>query len=190
MQRFGRFVSRAALALSLLCGVVTASHAQSVILSLNNVEFADGGTASGEFSLNSYGNFDTADIFTTVGTSFPGWNYVVPGTIAPDLINSPTPYVDIYYEGYNTFLKLILADPLSASMSGVDPIVGGYETCSYGPCPDGLSPDSFRLITLTDDPELVVPEPPSLPWLLLGLVGLAAVRTIRTRNTGLPTPVA
>jgi hypothetical protein len=69
------------------------------IVTLEGVTFADGGTASGYFDLNSYGYLKSAAITTTPGTSIdghvlPGYTYTAAGGSVP---NGPAPFDSVFY---------------------------------------------------------------------------------------------
>jgi len=161
------------LAAGLAWGLTAAASAQSVILTLDNVSFSDGSTASGTISLNAYGQVETADVNVTAGT-LPAYSYTVPGPVAPYL---PSPYdqLILYAGAYNIGLVLDVADPFSATMAGVDPITGGEEICTYS-CPGLLPPNTSVSIVLADNPDLLVPEPATMVVLASGLIGLGVAR--------------
>jgi len=173
MRQSWNRVRSVVLAAGLACGLITAASAQSVILSLDNVNFSDGSTASGTISLNAYGQVEAADVNVTAGT-LPAEAYFIPGPVAAYL---PSPYdeLTLYAGGYNIGLVLDVADPFSASMSGVDPITGGYQICSFS-CPGVVSPGTSVNIVLADSPDLLVPEPASFVILASSLFGLGLVR--------------
>ena len=149
----------------------TAAQAYPVILTLENVAFSDGGTASGNIVLNVYGYVTSGEIKTTTGTLLQGRDYVFPS-------NPSSGYSAGVFSGfagaYNLVLYLDVAHPFSATMSGVDAITGGCETHSFATtC---VANSNTRLIVLADNPELVVPEPVSLALLGGGLLALGAIR--------------
>ena len=78
MRQSWNRVRSVVLAAGLACGLITAASAQSVILSLDNVNFSDGSTASGTISLNAYGQVEAADVNVTAGT-LPAEAYFIPG---------------------------------------------------------------------------------------------------------------
>ena len=150
----------------MLLGIASQARAFPSVVTLEDVTFSDGGTASGYFSLNVSGYLTTpTEIVTTAGSSLPGESYDLSGPFSKSAtevdftIPSP-PAAASYEEG----LDLIFALPLGSAE--FDPIVGGCEFTAYA-CGSG----AFRTVTGGYG---VIPEPGSMALLGGGLLGLAA----------------
>ena len=128
MRTFSQKARTLLLAFGALWAVSATAEAYPVELSLENVVFSDGGTASGTIDLNVYGYVVSGDIITTTGTLLTGSDYVFP--------SSPSSgYASGVFSGfagaYNLVPYLDVAQPFSAIMSGADAITGGCETHSF-----------------------------------------------------------
>jgi hypothetical protein len=62
-------LTRRAILLAALCFLTITQARADLVVTLVGVTFADGGTASGSFTLNVYGYIEASDIVTTPGTS-------------------------------------------------------------------------------------------------------------------------
>ena len=70
-------------------------------------------------------------------------------------------------------LSISVLTGLNDLVTGIDPIVAGYEECErFGGCAGGVPEFATRSIVLADNPGLIVPEPGSLVLLMTGLLGL------------------
>jgi hypothetical protein len=157
---------------------------------LEGVTFSDGGTASGYFTLNTYGYLDAADIITTPGTSslgvsLPGFTYDLAGGGVPP---GPAPFDSVFY--FNSTVddfSLILSaqnvvtegvDPLILGSGSGDTLAGSYEYCTENPtvCAGADYLDG-RLVTTGF---LYAPEPATLSLLGLGAVVVPLLRRRRS----------
>jgi len=172
------------LAATLLFGTVTVSNAQSSILSLDNVIFADGGTATGVFGLNVSGYTASPIDIVTTGVTFPAPNSYFSGGADG---TPPSTDFDFTTAGYVYDLHLEFAEPVSPGASGELTLVAGggtlgsgftgsYEECVSSDVACGVSYGTVNFITSGD---VLVPEPASLAILGAGVIGLAAVRRRR-----------
>lgn len=155
-----------------------------VILSLHDVTFDDGGTASGEFSLNISGYLSSpTGIVTTGGSTIAGGlNYDPP--FSTNQGTPPATIFDFNSADYGFALQLELTQPYGPGAPGVIALVAGAGTPgsytgSFEECTNnatvcgGLAYLSGRLIT---GGEILVPEPASLAILGFALTVLAAMR--------------
>ncbi|HUB45395.1 MAG TPA: PEP-CTERM sorting domain-containing protein [Acetobacteraceae bacterium] len=167
--------SLAGAAFGILLGFAPQAHAFPSFISLQDVTFSDGGTASGYFSLDVYGYLATpTEIVTTAGSVLPGATYDLSGSASNSstevdftIPSPPEPAAD------EAGLSLIFALPLGSVE--FDPITGGCEFTDYQ-CGAG----TFRTVTGGIG---VVPEPGSLAVFGGCLAGFAAVRWRFGRRT-------
>jgi hypothetical protein len=159
------------------------------IVTLEDVTFADGGTASGSFTLNVYGYVESADITTTPGTSMAsaplaGYTCTADGASVP---SGPAPFDSVFYfnSTVDDFSLTLSAqnvvtdgfDPLIPGSGSGDTLAGSFEYCTENPtvC-GGVSYLDGRLIT---SGTLYPPEPATLSLLGLGAIVLPWVRRRR-----------
>jgi hypothetical protein len=165
-----------------LAGIAPASA--DAVISLNNVQFADGGTASGDFSLNVLNYLSGESIVTTVGTTgsplFPGVSY----DPAFQTLHNPTDLtVAFQSDAYTWNLVLDFVTVMTGATAGIDELVpgagtpgnytGSYEECTLSFC-GGLSYQAARFIT---SGSAQVPEPASLT-----ILGFAAMASFAARR--------
>jgi hypothetical protein len=130
-------------ALAMLACFGLAGSAQATNFALSGV-FADGGTATGSFSLNIYGQFATIDLVTagsTNGGSFPGYAYSyqgVPGGTAAGEHAPGSLVFDIHRlnplgSQYQTLSHIVLA---ASPTSGIIPLdlTASYECVGSYSC--------------------------------------------------------
>ena len=165
----------------LLAGTFNA-NAGVIDYRLRNVTFDDGGTASGTFTVDSTtGSIGTATFTTTAGAALPGYSYswpnpnfslAQPGPFALSL-NPATSFFLINYTS-QYFVEIQFQHNLN--LGGVDPI---YTATLF---PFGLHfswecANCYPIRYVTGGAAVaVVPEPPNVALLGLGLLGLAAIR--------------
>ena len=156
-------------------GFAPAAHAFPSRVTLQDVTFSDGGTASGFFTLNVSGFLtNPTSVTTTVGSVLPGTSYSLSGPsskTATDVeFTIPMPPAShTYQEGLN----LIFALPLGSVEQ--DPIIGGCEFTNYS-----CAGPAFRTITGGFG---VIPEPTALTLLVGGLLALSVARPTRSSRT-------
>ena len=152
---------------------------------LQNAVFEDGGTASGEFTINVYGYLsEPTHIDTTAGTLLGAHTYTLsdPSSIVP---NSPPAFgVDFFSCNYDLDLHLVFQNSLEGS--GVNPLVlaNSYECLSFTcPGPDtGLGANTRFFVSGYAIP---APEPGTLGLMMgaLGVFGAVAARRVSRRRT-------
>ncbi len=146
--------------LVLLC----ASYASAdVVWTLNNVTFADGGTATGSFTLNPSGSFVNWNIVISGGdtSAFPPVTY----TTGEPSFNTPG-YVAFADTPFDRYTLLFFAGPLT-NAGGMVPLTAGLD-CFVGPCRVEASGE-------LDGVPTPVPEPGTLFLFGAGLVGVGIV---------------
>lgn len=159
---------RAALSIFMLSLACIAPPANALTLVLDNIEFSDGGEATGFFTLNTYGYLAYPDtITTTAGSSLPGATlagsvsfYALPASFSYTLASPSIPAEEVTLE--------LLYDPTSVTY---DPLVlGGASFECAGPA---YSCTTTRTIIAGG---VEVPEPPVFALLASGLIALAGLR--------------
>jgi hypothetical protein len=159
-------------ALGATLGLAPTAHAFPSRVTLQDVTFSDGGTASGFFTLNVSGYLaNPTSVTTTAGSVLPGTSYSLSGPSSNDATHVDFTIFDppashAYQEGLN----LIFEFPLGSVEQ--DPIIGGCEYTSYS-C---IGP-AFRTITGGLG---VIPEPMTLTLLGGGLLALSVARPRRS----------
>ncbi len=168
--------------LSLLALIAGARPAQatSTVVTLHDVVFSDGGTASGTFSLNVLGFLDPQrHIATTAGSILGATTYTSSGSennSAP-----PADFVVFFSPGFKDGVQFQFLDPLGTD--AMDPIVlGGVScefasfSCQFSPHRDVISGFAELEVVINLPP---IPEPGTLFVLLTGLLGLAMAQRLR-----------
>ena len=148
-----------------------ASYASAnVIWTLNNVTYADGGVATGSFTLDPSGNFIAWNISISGGdtVSFPPVTY----TTGEPSFNTPgyVAFADIPFDRYTLFF---FAGPLP-NTGGTVPLTAGLD-CYIGPCRTEASGELDGVLT-------AVPE--SGTFLMFGSGLLAVGAMMRRRFLG------
>lgn len=147
-------------ALVLLC---TSYASADVIWTLNNVTFADGGTAVGSFTLDPTGNFVAWNISISGGdtVAFPPVTY----TTGEPAFNTPgyVAFADTPFDRYTLFF---FAGPLP-NTGGTVPLTDGLD-CFVGPCRVLASGELDGVLT-------AIPEPGTFLMFASGLVVLGGV---------------
>jgi hypothetical protein len=133
--------------------------------------FLDGGTASGEITINTYGYLSAPTAITTTTDPFSEYTYALPGDPS-NLLSSDTILV-LSSPTYNRYLYLDFAQPLTAG--DVDNLIptssfecDGYASVTYA-CPAGAG--NIRYFASGT----AVPEPLTLAIFLSGLVGMTVL---------------
>ena len=169
--------------------------ATATLVTLHDVVFSDGGTASGTFSLNILGFLDPQrDVVTTAGSVLGGTTYTASGS--ENNSKPPADFVVFFSPGFKDGVQFQFQQPLGTI--AIDPIILGGVSCEFdsfgcqsGPHRDVISgfAESEVVINLPQ-----VPEPSSLLVFLTGPLGLAMVRRrrpspgVRALDFGHPTP--
>jgi hypothetical protein len=178
----------ATLALGIAALGLTPARADTII-SLENVTFDDGATASGTFAINIYGYLDWVNIATTPGTS-QGSQPMAGYTYTSGLLLGSTQDAVFAFNSIADAMSLVLAVnvPLVPAYTGADalvtgsasgtPFTGSSETCqeNASAC-DGPGYQDGRLVTGGD---LYVPEPATLGLLAIGALLTTATARRRT----------
>jgi hypothetical protein len=115
-----------------LAGATTGAKADIVYV-LSGVQFDDGGTLTGSFTLNMYGYLESYSLTSTLGTTITGYSYESPAPAAGGIIpNSPPGSGILLFPNINpeqSALQLTFKFPFSSL--GVDPIVTGSSGPSW-----------------------------------------------------------
>jgi hypothetical protein len=144
---------------------------------LNNVQFNDAGTASGFFTLNTYGYVSSYDVVTTAGSIMGGATYATGMGQPSTTINPTNDSITFNLSGYDGFLLLTFADTLFPPSSTVDPIVTGgasFECSSYETLSSTCGSNGVERIVTSGS--AIVPEPVSLAIFGTGLFGFGLLR--------------
>lgn len=170
-------------AIVLLLGVAPCG-ATPITWALVNVNFDDGGTASGSFVYDADTNtYSSINVITTGGTTLPGGTY---DSLAPS------------YTPTNGFVALVLSTngpdftgdltldldfiPPLTNAGGVAPLFFTFSwerTCNDAGCTSPAAP----LRNLTSGSVAAIPEPAPLSLIVVPVVVMLAVRRSRQRNT-------
>lgn len=154
-----------------LCCAVACPVALATEFALQGVTFSDGGTASGDFAIDTYGYFTAPanTVATTTGTAVAGYDYAL-ATTAPSVTNPPDTSVYFSRTGADIgVLELTFEYALDAVPDGNDPILSGFECQAY-------TCTALNERTVTAGSAAFVPEPLSLALLGGAALGFAAVR--------------
>jgi hypothetical protein len=168
--------------LSLLALIAGARPAQatSTVVTLHDVVFSDGGTASGTFSLNVLGFLDPQrHIATTAGSILGATTYTSSGSennSAP-----PADFVVFFSPGFKDGVQFQFLDPLGTD--AMDPIVLGGVSCEFASFSCQFSPHRDVISGFAESEVVInlppIPEPGTLFVLLTGLLGLAMAQRLR-----------
>jgi hypothetical protein len=182
MQAMPTTVSAVLLLALLGAGAPRRADAAAMTVSLDNVVFADGGTAAGIFSLNVI-DFLSAPIAlaTTTGTTLLGVSYDPVFAVAQT--PPPSTGFDFNSTNYVFVLHLETDQPVGVTSSGTIGLVAGggapgaytgsYEECVSSAITCGVAFETARFVVSGD---LVVPEPASLAILGVSVIALAGLR--------------
>jgi hypothetical protein len=162
----------AGLALAATVATATAAPVSYPIdWTLKNVGFSDGGTASGTFAINQYGQLQTFDVTTTTGSALSGYVYT---PVINALLEDNDTVLILNRTGYDGYLDLTFLNPLSTPAS-YDPIVAAvsYECNGFqqvnGSC-------GTRSVERTVTSGGAVPEPMTVVLFGTALLGIGYVR--------------
>jgi hypothetical protein len=116
-----------------LAGAVTSARADIVYV-LSGVQFDDGGTLSGSFTLNTYGYLESYNLTSTLGSTINGFSYASPAPNAGGIVPGTPPGSGVLLfpniDPDQSALQLTFKFPFGTL--GVDPIL-------TGPSPTGPS---------------------------------------------------
>lgn len=151
--------------------VVIPSAAKADVTWLVDANFADGGTVSGYFTVNTYGYLSSFDLLTTPGDGFASFDY----TDQNSYFSNGAFYVDAQPK-YQSDLHLVFADDLNVAVAN-NPVLGGDDGPSYE-CQGSFScyvPTDGAIRYITDGfASAAVPEPASWAMMLAGFGALGA----------------
>lgn len=152
--------------------------------------FDDGGTLSGQFTINVYGNIEYNNLFgntdysikSTAGSNLNAFGYMLPGSVytgppvTQALISSNKETVDFFSNGASydgIYLELTFANPLNTL--GPNSIVSGFE-CGVGfGCPSSAPDFTPTRYINSFGVTSAVPEPGTWAMMVLGFLGLGFV---------------
>jgi hypothetical protein len=157
-----------------------------VVWNLENVQFSDGASASGTFSIDQYGFLDGFDITTTTGSALTGYTYT---PVINALISDGDTVITFNRDlpnAYDGFLQLVFANPIT--VPGTDPLVTcdpstpgscnsnvSFECDGYEQADNSCLADVRYVVSgFAQDP---VPEPGSVALLLTSLIGFGIARS-------------
>jgi hypothetical protein len=159
------------------------ASAYPVVISLQHINFDDGGTAVGSISLNTHGFSQNGQVVTSVGSALPGDTYTIPGSVSSnDLTDgSGNTWIVLFAGAYDVAMWLEVAmRPDQQQLVGNDAILSGCETHTFEAfCPAGLA-DTRYIDTASFTPFLAVAEPASMALVATGLIALRLTRSRRT----------
>jgi hypothetical protein len=146
-----------------------AAPAKADVTWLVNGAFDDGGTVSGQFTLDVYGYLeDNYDLATTSGSTLPGFTY----NASDSYYSNGAFYIDAQ-PGYHADLRLTFADTLLVG-SSMNPLIGGSPGPSWE-CSGSYScylPSGGSTRYIASGFASAVPEPSTWAMMLLGFAGL------------------
>jgi hypothetical protein len=169
-------------------GVMFASSAgaETILWTLQNATFNDGGTASGSFEYNTAdGAYTDIDIVTTAGTALPGATYTAYATTsvprdygfgaitAPGAMALGDPLLDIN----STSPAIGFETPGTVTIGAPGDFVSAEGTCNAG-C-TGYYPDRVLTGSVVG---ISVPEPTTWGLMLIGLAGLGALLRLQRKR--------
>ena len=192
MSTINKYLFTAALNLLLIAGGSAYSGSAAALpitWTLQNVTFADGGTASGEFTLNPYGFLDSSSITTTTPTpatagSFTGNVYTYPGnSINPVLDASSLNTVQITFQiDYLHALNLVFQYTVDSGNPQINPLIlalSSFECEGSSSCATGnivnIANDGGKIRYVSSGAVVTglaaIPEPSALGLLMMGAAG-------------------
>lgn len=110
-----------------LCLAGATGAKADIVYVLSGVQFDDGGTLTGSFTLNTYGYLESYNLTSTLGTTIAGYSYQSPAPVSGGIIpNSPPGSGILLFANVNpdqSALQLMFEFPFGSP--GADPIVTG-----------------------------------------------------------------
>jgi hypothetical protein len=173
-MRAARTLALAGLALAAISASATASPSYPIDWTLKNVTFSDGGTASGSFAINQYGQIQSWDVTTTTGTALTGYDYT---PIINAMLEDNDTVLILNRAGYDGYLYLTFENSLFLAAAS-DPLVlvDSYECSGY----EQVNGSCGRSVERTIASGSAVPEPMSMSLFGTALLGLGILRRRRS----------
>jgi hypothetical protein len=131
--------------------------------------FSDGQTASGDFTLNTYGYPTAPTSITTATGLFAGYTYALPSDPS-SILDSATVLV-LSSPSYNRYLYLDFSQPLT--LGGTDNLIAAssFECNGFGSTTNACTANASNIRYFTNG--TAVPEPLTLSLFSAGLLGMA-----------------
>jgi len=167
----------------------TSISALPITWTLHDVTFSDGGTASGEFTINQSGFLSGSSITTTAVGSFTAESYIYPGnSINPNFdYPSPNTFQITFQIDYTHALSLDFLYTVDLSNPQINPLnlISSFECEGSYSCYTGNAANiiaSGGIIRSVTSGVAMTPEPTALSLLVIGVAGAGAFVRMRPKK--------